>query len=205
MTLRHADRVRQTTSTTGTGAYDLDGAAPAGFQGFVAGIGDGNQCYYSITDGTDWETGRGTVDDAAPDTLTRDEILGSSNSGNAVSWGAGDKEIFCALPASRFGRPVTRTHTGAGDVTVGPDDEIIFIAQDTPAPVDVIFPPAADRVDGRSVTVKDVNGVAGTHNITFVFDGAEECDGEGITLSVNFDGATVWAHPEGTGWTRLDR
>ncbi len=78
-----ADRVKQLTTTTGTGTLDLS-TVPTGFQGFVAGIGNGNTCPYVIEDanGTGWEVGIGTVTDATPDTLARTTILASSNSGS---------------------------------------------------------------------------------------------------------------------------
>lgn len=115
MALVLADRVKETSTTTGTGTYDLAGPE-TGFQGFVAGIGDGNTTYYFAEDGTDWEVGIGTVTDAATDTLARTAILSSSNSGSAVNWGAGTKNIGCGLPASRGKRTsiATNTTTGAG-------------------------------------------------------------------------------------------
>lgn len=94
-----ADRVKETSTTEGTGTYDLGGAA-TGFQTFVAGVGTGNTCYYCATDGTDWEVGIGTVTDAATDTLSRDTILASSNAGAAVNWGAGTKDVFLTAPAA---------------------------------------------------------------------------------------------------------
>jgi uncharacterized protein with putative carbohydrate binding module len=90
-----AERVKETSTTTGTGTLSLAGAV-AGFRSFVAGVGGGNSCHYVIEDGTDWETGIGTVTDAAPDTLSRDTILASSNGGSAVSFAAGTKNVFCA-------------------------------------------------------------------------------------------------------------
>lgn len=98
MALVVADRVQESSTTTGTGTYDLAGAV-SGFQGFVAGIGNGNTCYYCATMGSDWEVGIGTVTDAATDTLARTSILASSNSNNAVNWGAGTKFIFVTIPA----------------------------------------------------------------------------------------------------------
>jgi hypothetical protein len=59
MALVLKDRVQETTTTTGTGVITLDGAA-TGFQAFSA-VGNSNQTYYTITDGTNWETGIGTV------------------------------------------------------------------------------------------------------------------------------------------------
>lgn len=92
------DRVKVTTATTGTGTYTL-GSASTGFQDFSV-IGDGNTTYYSATDGTDWEVGIGTYTSSGT-TLSRDFILESSNSGSAVNWGAGDKDIFVTYPAER--------------------------------------------------------------------------------------------------------
>ena len=70
------DRVKETSTTTGTGTLDLDGAA-TGFQTFVAGIGTTNTTYYCIQleGGSEWEVGIGTVTDASTDTLSRDTVL----------------------------------------------------------------------------------------------------------------------------------
>lgn len=99
MALATADRVKETSTTTGTGTYSLAGAA-TGYQTFVAGIGTGNTCYYCATDGTDWEIGLGTVTDATPDTLARTTFLASST-GSAISWTAGTRTLFCIPPAAR--------------------------------------------------------------------------------------------------------
>lgn len=96
------DRVKETSTSTGTGTINLDGAAQS-FTTFVAGIGTGNTVYYCIEadGGADFEVGIGTVTDATPDTLSRDTILRSSNSNNAVNFGAGTKNVFCTQPASK--------------------------------------------------------------------------------------------------------
>lgn len=101
-----ADRVRETSTTTGTGTYSLAGAA-SGFRTFVAGVGNGNKCHYLATDGTDWELGLGTVTDATPDTLARTRVLKSSNADAAVSWGAGSKTISCVPIAAAIRDVVT--------------------------------------------------------------------------------------------------
>jgi hypothetical protein len=96
------DRVKETSTTTGTGTLDLAGAVQD-FEGFVAGIGNTNETYYSIVNtGTgEFEVGRGTVTDAATDTLSREEVFSSSNSDNLVDFSAGTKDVFCTQPASK--------------------------------------------------------------------------------------------------------
>ena len=96
------DRVKETSTTTGTGTFNLAGAE-TGFESFVSGIGNGNVTYYAISnDGTaEFEVGFGTVTDAATDTLSRDTIISSSNSDALVNFSAGTKTVFCTLPASR--------------------------------------------------------------------------------------------------------
>lgn len=98
MTLTLKDRVRETTTTTGTGTLTLLGAA-TGCQSFSA-VGDGNTCYYVIDNGTDWEVGIGTYT-ASGTTLSRDTVLASSNSGSAVNWSSGTKNVYCTLPSER--------------------------------------------------------------------------------------------------------
>ena len=92
------DRVKETSTTTGTGTITLDGAS-AGFQSFSV-IGDGNSTYYTIADGTNWEVGIGTYTSSGT-TLSRDTVLESSNSGNLVDWSAGSKDVFVTYPAER--------------------------------------------------------------------------------------------------------
>ena len=96
------DRVKQTSTTTGTGTFSLTGTE-TGFETFVTGIGDGNSCFYAIAnDGTsEFEVGIGTVTDAATDTLSRTTVISSSNSDNLVNFTAGTKTVFCTYPAKR--------------------------------------------------------------------------------------------------------
>ena len=98
MALVLADRVQETTTTTGTGTVTLAGAA-TGFQSFAA-IGDGNSTYYTITDNTNWEVGIGTYT-ASGTTLSRTTVISSSNSGSLVSFPAGTKNVFVTYPAAR--------------------------------------------------------------------------------------------------------
>ncbi len=93
-----ADRVRETTTTTGTGTYTLAGAV-TGFETFGS-IGNSNTTYYCCTDGTDFEVGVGTYTSSGT-TLARTTILQSSNSDSAVNWSSGTRQIFCTAPAEK--------------------------------------------------------------------------------------------------------
>ena len=96
-----ADRVAETTITTGTGTISLAGAR-VGYQTFAAGIGDGNGCQYTISDGLDWETGWGVVAAGSPATLMRVVVEDSSNGGAAVDFSAGTKTVWHSVSATKF-------------------------------------------------------------------------------------------------------
>jgi hypothetical protein len=100
MALVVKDRVRETTTTTGTGTVTLGGAA-TGFQSFSV-IGNGNTTFYTIqlANTNEWEVGIGTYTSSGT-TLSRDTILESSNSGSAVNFSAGTKDVFVTYPAEK--------------------------------------------------------------------------------------------------------
>ena len=98
MALVLADRVQETTNTTGTGTLTLAGAV-ASYQTFGAGIGNGNTTYYTILSGVNWEVGIGTYTSAGT-TLSRDTILSSSAAGAAISVAAGAL-VFGDYPAGK--------------------------------------------------------------------------------------------------------
>jgi hypothetical protein len=95
------DRVKVTSTTTGTGAMAL-GSAVTGFETFAAGIGNSNTTYYAIfnTGTTEWEVGLGTLDGSSAN-LTRTTVISSSNSDSAVDFASGTKDVFCTMPASK--------------------------------------------------------------------------------------------------------
>ena len=106
MTLELNDRIRDTSTSQGTGTINLAGAV-TGFVTFVSGIGTGNTTYYAIfEEGTNlFEIGLGTVTDATPDTLSRTTVL-SNSSGNTSnidfnSGGSSTLSVFCTMPASK--------------------------------------------------------------------------------------------------------
>lgn len=119
MALVLLDRVRESTTTTGTGTITLAGAV-AGFQSFAA-IGNGNQTYYTIADSTagTWEVGIGTYTSSGT-TLSRTTVLSSSNAGALVPFAAGVKDVFVTYPAEKaiYEEPDGDTIINAGPITV---------------------------------------------------------------------------------------
>jgi hypothetical protein len=95
------DRVKESSTSTGTGAFALNGAV-TGFESFATGIGNNNTTYYAIfNQGTnEWEVGLGTLD-ATSANLTRTTVISSSHSDAAVNFTGGTKDVFCTLPASK--------------------------------------------------------------------------------------------------------
>jgi hypothetical protein len=95
-----ADRVRESSTTVGTGSIALAGAV-TGYQTFDAVLDTTDTTFYTFADqgGANWEVGIGTF--TAPSTLARTTILSSSNGGSIVNFGAGTKDVFISLPASR--------------------------------------------------------------------------------------------------------
>lgn len=98
-----ADRIKETSTSTGTGTFSLAGAM-TGFRAFSAKCSVGDTLYYAIqaVDGfgvptAEWECGLGTY--SASNTLTRTTVTASSNSDAAVSFSAGTKQVYITMPA----------------------------------------------------------------------------------------------------------
>tara|TARA_Y100001951_G_C11230925_1_gene234566 strand:+ start:37 stop:414 length:378 start_codon:yes stop_codon:yes gene_type:complete len=93
------DRVKENSTTTGTGTFTLSGAV-TGFETFSSAIGNANTTYYTIhtQNGAQFEVGIGTV---GAGTLARDTVISSSNSDATVDFTAGTKDVFCTMPASK--------------------------------------------------------------------------------------------------------
>jgi hypothetical protein len=97
MALVIKDRVKETSTTTGTGTLTLAGAA-TGYQSFAA-IGNGNTTYYTIVGGSQWEVGIGTYTSSGT-ALSRDIVL-SSSTGSKIDLAAGTKDVFVTYPSER--------------------------------------------------------------------------------------------------------
>ena len=161
------DRVKETTATTGTGTVNLEGAE-VGFETFVAGIGNTNTTYYCIQaqGGSAFEIGVGTVTDATPDTLSRTSVISSSNADSLVDFGAGTKDVFCTLPASKAVIEDNSTNADiAGNLTVGGTvDGVDIAARDliltsTKTTADAALPKSGGAMTGAITTNSTFDGV----------------------------------------------
>lgn len=112
-----ADRVLETSISTGTGSFVLAGARD-GYQSFTDALNNGDTTYYTITDGTDWEVGLGTWTESTV-TLARTTVFSSSNSGSAVNFGAGTKEVFISYPSDKFAEDTTAALLKSGGTMTG--------------------------------------------------------------------------------------
>jgi len=114
------NRTKESTDTTGTGTLDLNGA-PVGFRGFGDELSSGDTVYYLIVDDPDnpvsYEYGVGTFTSGTPDTLSRDTVEGSSNSGSKVSFVAGTKTVISTITVDTLDNiPPAASTTVAGKV-----------------------------------------------------------------------------------------
>jgi hypothetical protein len=181
MALIVADRVQETSTTTGTGDFTLAGAV-VGYQTFSSVLSTADTTYYTIADqgGANWEVGLGTF--TSPSTLARTTILSSSNAGSAVNFTAGTKNVFITYPAGRsvlrdananisanafYANSVTTTASGtvvtltaasaAAYVVTGSGGQIYQLPDATTLPVGAIFTFNNNQSSG-SVTVRNNSG-----------------------------------------------
>lgn len=227
MAFQVASRTKETTTTTGTATVELAGAAD-GFQSFVDGVGGGNVCYYAITSGNNWEVGTGTVTDASPDTLSRDTVLASSNSGSKISL-SGTSDVFCTQPASKAvlldsdGRvavnqssPVSTLDVGGSlslaateldytddGTTLGETHATVNVDTTGAAPtlteVDIVLPTAAAATKGRIYTIKKID----TENtpVKVTVSGGGSIDGAtAVELFLQYDFISVQCVYDGSAY-----
>ncbi len=99
MVFKLADRVKETTTTAGISNVVLGGAY-SGYRTFANAIGDGNQTYYVIIDGSNWEVGIGTYHSTG-NLLSRDTVIESTDAGSKISLAGGTADVFVSYPAEK--------------------------------------------------------------------------------------------------------
>ena len=195
MALVLRDRVRETSTTSGTGTFTLAGAV-SGFQSFSV-IGNANTTFYCIVDSASgtWEVGIGTYTSVGT-TLSRTTVLESSNSNNLVSFAVGTtKDVFCTYPADRAMVQVTPV-TVTADFTLGENES--WVINNKSGSTCTVTLPAASSFPGRQVTFQNYQNqtlVSASSNVTPRGGGAA---GTAILANVAGNWATLVSN--GTTW-----
>lgn len=200
MALVLADRVLETSTTTGSGTISLAGAS-IGYQAFSTGVGNGNQTYYTIAleGGSEWEVGIGTYT-AVGDSLSRDTVLASSAGGAKVGFSAGNKQVFVTYPA---GKSVYFSTSGTISANSG---TITDVATPTAA-FDAVNKQYVDDLVASGITyhtpVKyEVPNTTGNLNATYNQPGGP---GVGVSATLTNAGSLVVFTPDGIAASIGDR
>lgn len=193
-----ADRVMETSTTTGTGTYTLAGAK-TGYRAFTSAFSTGAAVYYCATDGTDWEVGVGTFTTSGT-TLSRDSIFASSNAGSAVSWAAGTRDVFCTAPMqSVLGTPRIQNKTGVYTVVASDNGSIINCTSGT---FTVSLTAAATLGSGFTCWIWNSSTTA-TDAVTIDPNSTETIDGVTTLILRRGEGCQIVC--DGTNWLTGDK
>jgi hypothetical protein len=193
------DRVKETTTTTGTGTVTLGGAV-SGFDTFAAGIGNSNTTYYCIQLGAEFEVGLGTLAGDSS-TLARTTVISSSNSDSAVNFSAGAKNVFCTLPASKatvLDASGNLALAGAIDVDGVTNLDVV----DIDGAVDMASTLQVDGVLTTTATQVATGGITSGSNIVSDTDSTDDLGTTSVRWANLFvDGITATDQITATGFT----
>jgi hypothetical protein len=161
MALILADRVKETTTTTGTGTITLAGAV-TGYQSFSA-VGNGNTTYYTIAgQGTsEWEVGIGTYTSSGT-TLSRTTVLASSNAGSLVSFSAGTKDVFVTYPAEKSVNIDASTNVDLGANSL---NNVSHLGVNTTTVPDILLRAFGDNNSGSRIAVRGYSSDANSSSM----------------------------------------
>ena len=192
MALVFADRVKDSSTTTGTGTFTISGTAATGYQTFSSGIGVGNTCYYCIagqagsTDPTEWEVGLGTLASATTITRSSGNVLSSSSgAGTLVNFSAGAKDVFVTSPALWATSPAFTGNVSTAQLSVGTTDTTVGYLNVSPTQSAVQYQfvvSGTNNYTGATVNGALINpNIVGTSSLT---------QGYGLTVNPGFTGVT---------------
>jgi hypothetical protein len=184
-----ADRVKDTTTTTGTGDITLSGSPPTGFQSFNAAFGTGTNFYYCIEGGAEWEVGIGTL--SASTTLVRSVVTASSNSGAAVNFSAGTKNVFCTIAA--HGVYERAIETSGGNFTAGavPSTDYVYLLAGAHVPT---MPTAVGNTNKYTFTNNHTTPIA------FSTTSAQTIAGHASTVFHIYPSETISLYSDNSNW-----
>ena len=196
MVFKVNDRVKETTTTAGTGAVALGGTS-SGFDTFAIGIGNNNTTYYTIAHQTadQWEVGLGTLDGTSAN-LTRTAVLTSSSGGTAITFSAGTKDVFVTYPASKTMEEILTTQ---GDIVYassantparlakGTANQVLAINAGATAP-EWVTPTTGDITDVVAGTGLSGGGSSGAVTLNIANTAVTAASYTNTTLTVNAQG-----------------
>lgn len=173
----YADRVKETTTSTGLGNIILAGTL-TGFRTFASIISIGESFYYCIDGGTsgEWEVGIGVLTDAT--TLVRSSVLSSSNADAAVSFSAGAKTVFVTIAADGVSAPAAMQTTL--DTISAFANESLRLLERLSFLTALQTPTSELRVNVNAGTLPTVTTVGTVSSVTSV---ANQVNGGGYALS----------------------
>jgi len=199
MAFSTADRVKETTSSTGTGTIDLGGAS-VGFVTFASVTTSLDEVYYVIANNIsgEFEVGQGVVTHGTPDTLSRSTVFASSNGGSLVDFGVGTKDVFMTVPADKIiqidsnndinvsADDITLTPSATGSVSVDGD----FSLNGSSASFDITFDQSVNKLKFKDNVTLAIGTGTGT-------DGDAEIYQSGINTYWNQKGGVVYFRDNG--------
>jgi hypothetical protein len=195
MALIYADRVLETSVTTGTGPLTL-AAAVTGFQRFSAAMSTDDTCYYAIfavdvngNPSGDWEAGYGTYSSA--NTLTRTAVHASTNSNNAVDFAAGTKYVILTPTAYAMNRVIGGYNVQTASYTLVMADAGKLVAINNAGSNDLTIPPNSSVAFPLNTRIDLAQYGAGQTTIVAGAGVTIRSSGSKLKLSVQYSGATV--------------
>lgn len=217
-----ADRVKETSITSGSGLYIQFNDTFGGYQSFADAIGDGNTTYYTIENGVNFEVGVGTYV-ASTNSLSRDEILTSSNNNQRINLNGGVSIVFCSYPASRVfllnsqgfatapdssfigiqfpdgsiqgsNRSVRAYRTITQNTTLSSLDDVVIV--DCSFSNISITMPSPTSMAGKTITFKTING---PYKLTLISPSGSNIDGN-LSIDIPYKNTSISVFSNSTNW-----
>jgi len=206
-----ANRVKETSTTTGTGNFVLGGSV-SGFKTFVSAIGSDKKLTYYIyrlDTNTEWEIGVGYIQiSGGLNILVREQVVSSSNSNNFVSFGSGTKFLETIISEDRINTSLLNVVEKSGNFT--PEYmPAIYVIDASVSGVQVTLPSVVSKTDPISIgfllSRTSGNVYSQPNAVLLTPSGTETINSTGTyNLSIRNDYIEIMSVPSKSGWLTLD-